>query len=80
MEYFYCRMRFSATIYNNNWLCADNSAPCGQSASTDTCLRPERETERKKASLSSSLVFSEPQGLGQKPFNVEMSLLKTSLW
>lgn len=80
MEYFYCRMRFSATIYNNNWVCADNSAPCGHSASADTCLRPEREAERKKSLIVLQLGLSEPQGLGQKPFNEEMSLLKTSLW
>ncbi len=46
MECFYCRMRFNATIYNNNWVYANDLAPCGQGASTDVCLMPERERER----------------------------------
>lgn len=45
MECFYCRMRFSATIYNNNWVYADNLAPFGQGVSTDICLTPERERD-----------------------------------
>lgn len=44
MECFYSTMWFRATIYNNHWVCADNLAPCGQAARTDTCLTPERET------------------------------------
>ncbi len=43
MERFYCRMRFSATIYNNNWVCADNLAPYGQGARTDLCLTDAQE-------------------------------------
>lgn len=39
MECFYCKIRFSATIYNNNWVYVDNLALYGQISSIETCVK-----------------------------------------